>query len=239
MINFIILESSENYIDYYTKIIRKYFYTSSELYDILVYSVYNKSLEDLLLKKDGPKIFLIDHNNKNNFNLYDRIKTVFHINSFIILFLDRINDFNYCNLRTISLYNIIIKNNLLLKEFYLTLGKLHAFLRKSKTYNFSSFDEIHRLPYDEIYYIQKESKEDYIVIFTKDNSYIEYNTINNIYKVFSEDPRFFKTHRSCIVNIDKISDYDRVTNMIFFNNGETTDLVCRRRKKMFCERLLK
>ena len=239
MINFIILESTNSYVDYYTKIIRKIFYTSDVKYDILSFSNYNNSLEKILLKKDGPKVFLIEHNNNSNFKLYERIKDVFHFNSFIILLLDKINDFNYQNIRTISLYNIIVKNNYLLRELYLTISKIYIFLSRFKTYNFSSFDEIHRLTYDDIYYIEKEPKEDFVVIFTKDNSYIEYNTINNIYKIISNDPRFCKTHRSCIVNISKITDYDRVNNLIYFNNGETTDLVCRRKKKMFCERLLK
>ena len=239
MLSFIILESTEYYVNYYTQIIRKYFYTSNVNYEITSFSYYNNALEKQLQKIDGPKIFIIDHNNKDNYQLYERINEIFYNKAFVILMLEKMNDFNYQNFRTINLYNIIVKNKNLLHELYSTINKLYVSLSKRRTYNFSSFDEIHRLSYDDIYYIEKESKEDFVTIYTRDNSYIQYNTINKIYVEFSKDPRFCKTHRSCIVNIDKITDYDRISNLIIFNNGETTDLVCRRKKKMFCERLLK
>ena len=52
------------------------------------------------------------------------------------------------------------------------------------------------------------------------------------------DNRFLRTHRSAIINVDKVVEYNVKTNTVIFFTGETTDLVARGKRKELKERVL-
>ena len=56
-------------------------------------------------------------------------------------------------------------------------------------------------------------------------------------KILGDDPRFFKCHRSCIVNLNNIKVFDIDKNIIKFKNGET-NLVARDKKRELKDRLM-
>ena len=52
------------------------------------------------------------------------------------------------------------------------------------------------------------------------------------------DPRFMKTHKSCIVNLYNIDHVDLGNLIIFFNNKEQTSLFSRNYKKELQDRIM-
>ena len=47
------------------------------------------------------------------------------------------------------------------------------------------------------------------------------------------DARFYLTHRSCIVNTEKIKSVDWKENIIYFENVESIDLLARDKKRTY------
>ena len=75
-------------------------------------------------------------------------------------------------------------------------------------------------------------------IVTKDNSkYIINKSINKLMEMFRDEKNFFKTHRSCIVNLDNITCFDIKRNIIKFKSSQI-NLVSRNRRKELKNRLL-
>ena len=48
-------------------------------------------------------------------------------------------------------------------------------------------------------------------------------------------PNFFQSHKSCVVNIEKIRKINYIENIITFENGEYIDLLSSRNKKRLKE----
>lgn len=75
-------------------------------------------------------------------------------------------------------------------------------VKKSKSYIFVRADyRLNKIRVNDIYYL--EAKKDYVTINTTDNVYTVHATMKDMIKVLPEDV-FIRTHRSYIVNIDKV-----------------------------------
>lgn len=82
------------------------------------------------------------------------------------------------------------------------LVELSTKSKKSKSYIFVRADyRLNKIRVNDIYYL--EAKKDYVTINTTDNVYTVHATMKDMIKVLPED-LFIRTHRSYIVNIDKV-----------------------------------
>lgn len=137
-----------------------------------------------------------------------------------ILFLDLINvDKHFYEVFRESLYNA------------------YKIITKYSVYSFSIFDEVYRIPYDDIYYIVKNFCDNSVTIYTKDDSYVNYVSVKGLDELLSRDARFFRTHRSCIINLSNVSSYDKRNNILIFKNGMTLDMISKKNKPILIERL--
>ena len=71
---------------------------------------------------------------------------------------------------------------------------------------------------------------------TKNNVYTIRKTIKELEKDLAKEIHFFKTHRSCIVNLKNIKYIDFENNTITFVN-KTIDLLSRQNKRALKERM--
>ena len=91
----------------------------------------------------------------------------------------------------------------------------------------------YRIEYRQIIYIEKEQDSKRCIIRTKDGKQLIPGSLNEVEKKL--DNRFFKTHKSLIVNLDEIALYEIKENKITFKNGEVTYLISRNKKKELIE----
>ncbi len=78
-----------------------------------------------------------------------------------------------------------------------------------------------------------EAKANYTLLYLFDGKTIFVaTTLKILEKRFSENQNFFRTHRSHVINIEYITEYKSVTNIILMHNDKTI-LISRRRKKAF------
>lgn len=93
-----------------------------------------------------------------------------------------------------------------------------------------------QIPYDDILFIEKNVEDAYSTVVTKNDRIVIKNAIKNIEEQLKESGNFFRTHRSCIVNIDNIISVELKACIIHFHGDETAQL-SRDRKKELKERL--
>ena len=221
------------------KILKKFLYTSSDYYDVYEFDKFSKNTEKEIEKIEGKRVYLIDADfpGTNGATLARKIRENKDLLSPIIL---TTNSEKICVpefIKNTLLLNIIYKNKDIIKELLETLKTAYKMVTQYSVLTFTSFDETYRLPYDDIYYIEKNTNDDSVTIYTKDDSYIDYVSIKKLEKILIKDPRFFKSHRSCILNLYNVLCYNHKENLVIFKNGTKTDLVCRSKKKLLKKRL--
>ena len=93
-------------------------------------------------------------------------------------------------------------------------------------YNYNAY----RIPFDDILYIEKIQDNQKCTIHTEDGN--QYEIISSISALANKlGKTFFQSHKSCIVNLEKISRVDYNENMITFQNGTSAYLLSNRKKK--------
>jgi len=239
MLNFIVYEDKTKDRELYIKLIRRFLYSSDECYKIYEFDRYNPSVKEALSKIGGIKIYLIslDVPGPSPFLIARKVRELGDLSSPIILLTSKDKKEVVDELHNILFLDIINKENNLIKNLITRLNDAYRIVMSHAVYTFSSFDETYRVLYDDIYYIKKNYKDDSVTIYTKNDSLLDYITIKKIEEILKNDSRFLKVHRSCIVNINNIVHYDKKKNVITFNNGAHTDLVSRKYRTAFINRL--
>ena len=145
--------------------------------------------------------------------------------------------------------NIDLLNNKLLILTYLDNGKdlknslkgalctAYKILTMDLSLNFSFNREIHKIPYNDILFIEKDNNQNYCLVVTNKGKIAIKDTINNLEKNL-DSVCFMKTHRSCIVNLNNIKNYKINDNIIFFSNDTSIDLIARDKRKILKDKLV-
>lgn len=239
MVSFIIYDNDTYMRDLYVKIIKKFLYTSLDFYKIYEYDKYNIEVEESLNHIEGARIYVIniDVPGPNPLDIARKIRDRGDFVSPIILITNRDKKLLIENLKNILFLDIISQDDKIVTNLLKSLKDAHRIVTKHSVYTFSAFDEVYRIPYNDIYYIKKNLNDDSVTIYTKDDTYLNYITVKDIEKSLMGDPRFFKSHRSCIINLYNVSSYDRRCNIVVFNNGMKVDLVSRHNKSILAQKL--
>lgn len=241
MLSFIIFSSDIENQKLYIKILKKFLYVSYDFYKIYEYSEFNCFTWREVKKIDGKRIFLLsdDIYGISGFELARKIRKDGDFNSSIILITKPNQKYSLRNIKNTLILNVIEQNEKFIPELLESLQTSYCIATKNAALTFSVFDEVYRIPYEDIYFIEKNTNDDTVTIYTREDSYLYYISIKRLSEKLNHDSRFMLTHRSCIVNLYKIVCYNSKENQILFDNNMTTKLVCRMRKKSLTERLKK
>lgn len=222
-----------------TTIIRNFFYDGSDYYKVYEFSKYNKEMRDKLCKIEGVRIFLIniDDDNSVGLEIAREIRYAGDFISPIILLTSRERQDYVDKIQNILFLDIVKIDERFIKSLTINLREAYSIATRHSVYTFSIFDELYRIPYNDIYYIKKNINDDSVTIYTKDDSYLHYATVKSIERELGSDVRFFKSHRSCIINLYNVTSYDRKDNIAIFKNGQKIDHVARNRKSKLAQRL--
>lgn len=222
----------------YKDIIHYLFGNKQQCYKIIEFSEYEPKLIEKIQKIEGKKIFLLDIEvpGKTGLELARDIRNCGDWLSPLIVITTHDDlkaqsfDRKMLMLDFLSKYDDV-KNNL-----KATLMVAYNIISSYKTISFKQKGEIFHVLYDSILYIEKNLNDNYVTIETKQDSITIKGCINSITDYLIGDPRFMKTHRSCIVNLLNVKSYDITNNVIKFEN-KSTDLISRDKKKELKERL--
>ena len=101
---------------------------------------------------------------------------------------------------------------------------------RNKVLNIINDKLLYRIPYNDIYYIEKELKSKKSIIITKFGKFHLFKSLSELEEEL--DGRFFRSHQSAIINIENVEKIDFENNVIIFNNDISCSLISRSSKKI-------
>lgn len=239
MINFIICEDEKKLRISTMKEIDSFMMNYDIDYKIHEFDRYNEAFNDIVKKDIGFKIYLLDIVTEEGSGVdaarvireqYDDWVSViimitshqeykYEVLSSRLYLLDFINKLDNCNKK--------IREDLVIA--------MKAYDKKYKTLNYEYNHTLYKVEYRQIVYIEKEPDSKRCIIRTKEDQQIIPGTLNEVFEKL--DDRFFKTHKSLIINVDEICRYEVKKNKITFKNGDHTHLISRNQKKELIDRV--
>ena len=189
----------------------------------------NKMLNTI--NDDSSKIYIMDieiPDGMSGIDVARRIR-IKDWNSIIMLITSHV-DMGYEALKAqIMLMDFISKFNDYKGSLERNIKKAVNKIGDKKILIFETSEMTYRVYIDDIVYILKDSIDRKCVIKTDYNEITVNETITSLLNLL--DTRFFLSHRSCVVNVDKINMIDWKNGIIYFKNGDNIDYLARNKKK--------
>lgn len=232
MINFIIYEDEKKFREKYISIILKLIGGMKVAYRILEFDKYDSSTISKLKNITGKKIYILDIEvpGKSGLDLARQIRNSGDWLSPMIIVSTHEHLKNTAFTSRMLMLDFISKFYNCEESLTETLKLALSIVENHQSLNFQYNGELIQVPYDDILYIEKNVEDLYSTVITNSERIIIKKTISSIEEELCEDSRFFRTHRSCIVNLDKITSVELRECIIHFGNDIETPLLSRDRK---------
>lgn len=235
---FVIYEDEKDYAKRYKKVINKLLMGTNFNYEIKEINEYNEITEKQLENIGGNKTYILDIEvpGKTGLELARNIRKSGDWTSPIIIVTshDEFRTVGYTG--KILMLNFISKSEGLEEQLFDSLETALEINMSNKSLRYTNKGELYNIPYQEILYIEKSLNDNTSNIVTKSHIYNIRKTIKELEDELSNTIDFFKTHRSCIVNLKNVKHIDFDDNTIKFVNKKI-DLISRSNKKALKERL--
>lgn len=231
MLRFIIVEDIKEFRERLSNIVNKVMMPYNFEYKISKFSEHNKELEDIIARKNEQKVYILDIElpEVSGLEIASEIRAE-DIDSTIIFITSHPefqNDIFYSRLLAIDYIN---KDRLWQDRFEKTIIYTMKNLDKKRILAFEFNHNSYRIPIKDILYIEKVQDNQKCTINLDDGS--KYEMISTIIDMKDRlGPSFFQSHKSCLINVEKIKRVNYTENTITFLNDETLYLLSNRNKK--------
>lgn len=235
MLRFIVCEDNKEFLNRIGNIITKVMMPYNFEYKINKFTQYNKEVEEIISKKEEIKVYILDIEMPEVSGLEIASKIRENDLESIVIFItshpEYKNDIFYSRLLALD---YISKVKFWEERMEDTINYTIKMLNKKDVlifkYNYNSY----RIPFDSILYIEKMSDDRKCVIYTEDDKKFEIvATISSLLDKLN--PNFVRSHKSCIINLDKVKEINYIENMVTFNNGVSAYLISNRNRKKLKE----
>lgn len=231
MINIIIYEDNKDMQNLYKRTLNRYFKVKREKIKLYIFDCYSRNLETKFRNIPGKKIYIMDIEvpGKSGLDLARNIRKSGDWMSPLIVIT------SYAHLRNtgftskVLMLDFICKREPVEKRLIETLDVIYEIVNDFNNYTFQHNGEVFHVPYDDVCYFEKDLNDNYTFLYTKYNCYKINESIIQIGKKLEDNPHFFKTHRSCIINLDNI-DYLDYNNDIILIGGYSINLITNQKK---------
>ena len=231
MLRFIICEDNKEFNNRLAMIINKVMMPYNFEYKINKFGEYNKEVEEIIIKKNEQKIYVLDVELPDISGLeiastireHDLDSTIIFVTSHP----ECQNDIFYSRLLAVDYIN---KDKLWSDRFEKTITYAIKNLNKRRILSFDFNYNSYRLPINEILYVEKVQDNQKCAINMEDGS--KYEIISSISDLINKlGPSFFQSHKSYLLNIEKIKSINYSANTITFQNNKEIYLLSNRNKK--------
>ena len=231
MLRFIICEDNADFRERLSTIINKVMMPYNFEYKINKFGEYNKEVEELIIRKNEQKVYVLDIElpNISGLEIASSVRAE-DLDSPIIFITSHPecqNDIFYSRLLAIDYIN---KDRLWADRFEKTIIYTVKNINKRRILSFDFNYNSYRLPIDQILYVEKVQDNQKCILTMEDGKKYEIMTsLGDIKKKLG--PSFFQSHKSCLVNVEQIKKVNYADNTITFQNNESVYLLSNRNKK--------
>jgi len=204
-------------------------------YKISKFTEYNKEVSEMIKRENEQKIYVLDIelSEVSGLEIASEIREndLDSIIIFVTCHTECRNDIFYSRLLAMD---YIPKDKLWMDRFESTIDYAIKAINKRRVLAFEFNYNSYRVPFDDIMYIEKVQDNQKCIINTEEGEQYEIiSTITDLSRKLG--PSFFQSHKSCIVNVEKIKKINYVDNTITFKNDDCVYLLSNRRKKQLRE----
>jgi len=239
MINFVIYEDRDVVRNNYVKVIHKFMGKNDAAYKIYQFSSYTDKVKNFIRENVGHNIYILDIEvpGKSGLDLAREIRGIGDTESQLIVVTAHKELLENTFINRSLILNFVSKYDNCEENLSLALKDSYINVTRYKSYVFKHEGDLYRVPYDDILFFEIDPAYGHVNIVTKNKSFSVKKTISSILNEL-DDPRFMKTHKSCIVNLYNIEKVDLTELVIYFAINNKTDLLSRNYKKELQERLI-
>ena len=235
MINFVIYEDESYFSNLYKTIIHKFMGNRDDQYKIYNFTEYSDDLIKFIKGLTGQNIYIFDIEvkGKSGLDLAREVRTLKQtMNDQIIIATAHQDLIQNAFHKKILMIDFISKFDELEENLLRTFYEIYQIFNSNSYLSFKQDSEIIRIPYNDILFIEKNKNDDCLCIETNSDCFKYKGNINKLEEKLKDDIRFFKTHRSCIVNLFKITKINGTLPMITFGKKSTNCLSRDKRKEL-------
>lgn len=232
MINFIVCDDNNEILKRVKEIINNAMMNNDVGYEIHLFKDYNSEFKEIVKSKIPNKIYILDIETPTSSGI-DVARKIRNIDyESIIIFLTAHEELGYTILQKEFLFLAFINKYdnygpKLLKSIKIALRKIN----NNQMLKYNKNGIIYTIPLDDILYVTRDSVERKCLIKTE---YLEIMISKQLKEIKEElTPDFVYSHRSCIVNKNKVRVIDFRRHQIIFNNDEVINLISNKFKKEF------
>lgn len=231
MLRFIVCEDNKDFLGRLCNVVNKVMMPYNFEYKINKFTSYDKEVEEIIKRKYEQKVYILDIElgDISGLEIASEIREqdLDSIIIFVTAHNECKNDIFYSRLLAID---YIAKDRLWEERFESTLEYTIKAINRRRVLAFEFNYNSYRVPFNDILYIEKVQDNQKCIINTENGNRFEIiTTITELIEKLG--PNFFQSHKSCIVNVDKIKKINYADNTITFLNNECVYLLSNRRKK--------
>lgn len=238
MIYFIVYEDEKKFREKYISIILKLVVNMKIAYKIMEIDHYDKDTLSKLKKLVGKKIYILDIEvpGKSGLDLAREIRNTGDWESQMIIVTTHEHMKNTAFTSRMLMLDFISKFYNCEDNLKDTLKLSLDILDNKQSLNFQSNGELMQIPYRDILFIEKNVEDLYSTLVTINGNVQINKSIRTISEELKDEPRFFRTHRSCIINLDMITRVELRECIMHFGDIECP-LLSREKKAELKKRL--
>jgi len=233
MVNFIIYEDETKFRDLYFSVIDNYFKNTRVAYEITEINKYDSKTEKLLEKVGDNRIYILDIEvpGMSGLDLARKIRNDNDYQSQIIIVTTHDNLKDYDMLSDMLTLAFISKFYELENKLREKVKKAYEIVTSNKLIEFQRKNQIYQVLLNDILYIEKSIDENVATIVTKNDRYKTNLTLTEVEERLENDPRFYRVNRGCLINLNKVTMYDKDDNILEFGPTEYVDVISKSKKK--------
>ena len=222
MINFILCDDCKKITDSVSKIIDQEMMKNKVVYKTHVFDDYNKEFLKLIRTKLGNKIYILDIETPTSSGIdIARMIREKDMES-VIIFLTSHDEIGYTVLKNEFLFlSFINKYDNYKYNLKRVIKKALNIIGKKKMIKFEDKGAKYIFPVNDILYVVRDNIERKIDIVTDYSRYRVNKSLTEMLEILGTD--FKKSHRSCIVNTNRVAVVNTAKRTIIFDNGEEID----------------
>ncbi len=227
MIHYIVCDDKAVFREEVVQVIDRVMMHNNMEYEKYLFDCYDEKFMEVLNHKTSLKIYILDIevHGKSGINIAKLIRKN-DIDSMLIFCTAYYQKYEKDMLKSRFLFlDFIDKNGDYQKELEESITYALKTLSMKKIIRFKNQNIIHTIAMNDILYIMRD-KDRKCTIQTTDNQIIVNKPLVEFKKML--DDRFVYSHRACIVNYDRIIQFDKKNRTILFDNHMGTDLVSSR-----------
>jgi len=232
MVKFITITRGKDSKEQYEKIINKVMMKLDLYYELKQYEKEGTGLINICKENCGTNIFIIENSEEISAERIVKIikKEYKMVAAFIVVIGEEETRLEKLVFDHSFLIDVIKKNEDIEINLENDIKRILDILEaKKQVLNVINDKLLYRIPYSDIYYIEKELKGKKSIIITKYGKFHLFKSLSELEEEL--DSRFFRSHQSAIINIDNVEKIDFEKNLIIFTEDIMCFLISRRFKK--------